>query len=378
MPREEGSVTTGCGARAAGGRALLLAPSQGLGGGIERYVQTVEWAFRSQRIEYQRIDTARRGPATKSQAMAYAQLMADAYTALRSWSGPVHLVVAHRSLLPAASALARAKSVCCMSALCYGIDVWGPERGLRAHIESRLFRRPGVRAIAISNFTAGAAARLAPAGILPPGLSQEWFQTLVECAAISQRRRGIHIVTAFRLADWRDKGLPELLAAIASLDNTDIRLTVCGSGEPSADLQQAVRKHAWCTLRNELTDRELAAEFATADLVTLSTRTRVGREPYGEGFGLVLLEAQVAGTPVIGPAYGGSLEAYVDGITGATPLDESAEALAAVLRELLADRQRLEQMGKHAAEWSRERFAPQRYARLAVDKLLCPAVASRA
>jgi hypothetical protein len=37
----------------------------------------------------------------------------------------------------------------------------------------------------------------------------------------------------------------------------------------------------------------------------------------------VLIEAQVAGTPVIVPAYGGSSSAYVEGMTGAAPTDES-------------------------------------------------------
>ena len=82
-------------------------------------------------------------------------------------------------------------------------------------------------------------------------------------------------------------------------------------------------------LRPGLTDHDLAAQFAASDLFVLASRTRSGRRPCGEGFGLVLLEAQVAGTAVVGPAHGGSPDAYLDGVTGATPRDESAAALAA-------------------------------------------------
>ena len=79
-------------------------------------------------------------------------------------------------------------------------------------------------------------------------------------------------------------------------------------------------------LRPGLSDNELAHELAAADLFVLATQTRSGRGSVGEGFGLVLLEAQAAGTPVIAPAYGGSHEAYVEGVTGMAPTDESVEA----------------------------------------------------
>jgi glycosyltransferase involved in cell wall biosynthesis len=131
-----------------------------------------------------------------------------------------------------------------------------------------------------------------------------------------------------------------------------------------------VEQHRHCALLPALTDRELAYQLAAADLFVLATRTRPGRHACGEGFGLVLLEAQVAGTPVIAPAYGGSHDAYVAGLTGAAPVDESAEALSIALDMLLQDRERLARMGKRAAEWAREAFAPEQYAPLAVTRLL--------
>jgi glycosyltransferase involved in cell wall biosynthesis len=177
-------------------------------------------------------------------------------------------------------------------------------------------------------------------------------------------------MTAFRLAEWRDKGLPQLTAALAALGRDDVRLTVCGSGAPPADLVAHVRRYPWCTLRPGLDDAELAARFAQASLFVLATRTRPGKRPSGEGFGLVLLEAQVAGTAVVGPAHGGSPGAYLDGITGETPRDESVPALAQVLDGLLARPARLAQLGARGAEWARARFDPDRYAALAVERLL--------
>jgi glycosyltransferase involved in cell wall biosynthesis len=236
--------------------------------------------------------------------------------------------------------------------------------------------RHDVRLVAASSFTAGALLPHGLATILPPGLSRAWFGELVgaagrEAAATdATSRSGLGVMTAFRLAEWRDKGLPQLTAALAALGRGDVRLTVCGSGAPPADLVAHVRRYPWCTLRPGLTDAELAALFAQASLFVLATRTRPGRRPSGEGFGLVLLEAQVAGTAVVGPAHGGSPGAYLDGITGETPRDESVPALARVLDGLLARPARLGRMGAHGAQWARARFDPDRYAALAVERLL--------
>jgi phosphatidyl-myo-inositol dimannoside synthase len=353
-------------------RALLLAPSRGLGGGIERYLQTVETAFDDAGVASRRVDLSRPGPA------GHRALLAEATSALASIAGPARprLVVGHRSLLPVAAVLARTRRVDGISVVCHGSDVWKSRRTPRGGLESWLMRRHDVRLVAASSFTAGALLPHGLATILPPGLSRAWFGELAraadrEAAATdAMERAGLGVMTAFRLAEWRDKGLPQLTAALAALGRGDVRLTVCGSGAPPADLVAHVRRYPWCTLCPGLTDAELAARFAQASLVVLATRTRPGRRPSGEGFGLVLLEAQVAGTAVVGPAHGGSPAAYLDGVTGETPRDESVPALAQVLHGLLATPARLSQMGARGAQWARARFDPDRYAALAVERLL--------
>ena len=137
----------------------------------------------------------------------------------------------------------------------------------------------------------------------------------------------------------------------------DVELTVLGTGKASPGLLRLVDGYEKCELRAGLADSELAQQVAAADLLVLATRTRTGRYACGEGFGLVLLEARVAGIPVVAPAYGGSHDAFVNQVTGVAPADESAEALAKVLAELLRDPSRLTQMGKRASEWARETFA---------------------
>ena len=55
-------------------RVLLLAPSRGLGGGIERYIETLEWAFADQKVTSERIDLNRSG------VRAHLKMLADGRT----------------------------------------------------------------------------------------------------------------------------------------------------------------------------------------------------------------------------------------------------------------------------------------------------------
>jgi len=350
-----------------GKSVLLLAPSRGLGGGIERYVQTVQSAFDEAGVTTRRLDLAQPGPA------GHLALLARARAVLAGIPAPARLVIAHRALLPVATALASAGRAAGISVICHGSDVWGSRWRPRWLAESTLMRRSGVRIVAVSSFTAGALFPGGQATVLPPGLSRAWYGELAaagRAATGPASGDGLEVMTAFRLAEWREKGLPELTEAIAALGRGDVTLTVCGSGEPPDALRSHLRGYPWCRLCPGLSDAALAACYARASLFVLATRTRCGRAPCGEGFGLVLLEAQVAGTAVVGPAHGGSLDAYLDGVTGLTPRDEGAAALAQVIGPLLSSPARLREMGEHGAAWAQARYAPDRYAAQVLDRLL--------
>jgi phosphatidylinositol alpha-1,6-mannosyltransferase len=241
-----------------------------------------------------------------------------------------------------------------VSVVCYGSEMWGARWRPRRNLERRLMRGAGVRVVACSNFTAGELMGDCRTTVLLPALSREWFDTLAAAAAAAAGGQdpgpGIR-----RLTQWRGERLPQLVEAVGRLGRPDVCLTICGSENPPTDLLRLVSEYSWCVLRPDLSDDDLAHELAAAD---------------GEGFGLVLLEAQAAGTPVIAPAYGGSHEAYIEGVTGVAQVDESAEALTTTLHDLLKDPARLAWMGRHAAQWTRQAVTPERHAQLAVRSLL--------
>ena len=351
------------------GKVLMLSPSRGLGGGIERYAETLEWALRSEQCRVKRLDL--RGLTKSHKVAAHSRLYSRCRMEMQSDMGLTHVVVLHRSLLPIAWLISKRQPICGISLICHGNEIWGDRPLWRSKVEGRMLRKSIVRTVAVSSYTAGALSRLGTVGVLPPGLSAEWFNTLVQASTVTRQRQGtVELITAFRLGQWRDKGLPQLIEAIIGLGNPDIRLTVCGTGSPPADLAQLVRKHSWCALFVDLPADQLAKKFAEADLMVLATQARAGRDAFCESYGLVLVEAQVAGTPVVAPAFGGSRDTFVAQRTGASPPAQTPEELGRLLAELTRDRDRLALMGVEAAMWARDAFSPEKYARRAVAALL--------
>jgi glycosyltransferase involved in cell wall biosynthesis len=122
--------------------------------------------------------------------------------------------------------------------------------------------------------------------------------------------------------------------------------------------------------------RKLAAEYGVADRVRLlgavpheampalmSGADLVLSTPVYEPFGIVPLEAMACRTPVVATAVGGQLDTVLDGRTGLLlPPDCPDDTLAAAVRELLADRERLARYGRAGRERVLERFTWQRVA----------------
>ncbi|ADP80273.1 glycosyltransferase [Pseudofrankia inefficax] len=375
------------GAETGAPRVLLLAPSGGLGGGVERYLGTVEERLRAGGAEVHRLDLY--GPSRPRGARAQLRFAAATLRAARRFAPLDAVLTGHPSLIPVAAAAAAAGRAERAPVLFYGTDIWRTRRFGRA----LLARRPALYPLTISSYSAGALADVGVAPVLRPGLAAAWRATLLAAGARAARatetrqaqtqpttvphaalaqRQPPTLLTVFRLADadWAGKGLPELLAALPAVRRAvgPVRLLVAGRGPAPDGLRRAVGAVTDAELVESPDDAALAALYAGADLFVLCTRTRPGRS--GEGYGIVLTEAQLAGCPVVGPVSGGARDAYVDGVTGATPADESPEALAAVLANLLADRAHLARMRRRAAEWARMATEPAEHTRAVFSAVL--------
>jgi glycosyltransferase involved in cell wall biosynthesis len=87
--------------------------------------------------------------------------------------------------------------------------------------------------------------------------------------------------------------------------------------------------------------------------------------PGQEDFGLVPVEAQACGRPVVALARGGALETVVPDVTGVLVTDPAAEAFADGIRRCLSAPFDPAVIRRHAEQFSRERFSDEIEARIA-------------
>jgi phosphatidylinositol alpha-1,6-mannosyltransferase len=157
-----------------------------------------------------------------------------------------------------------------------------------------------------------------------------------------QKRKG-HDMMIRALAEIR-KAIPDVLYAIA------------GDGEERQSLEQQVEE-AGLTRQvqflGETDDLQLVTCYQQADLFVLPNR-QVGQDI--EGFGMVLLEAQACGKPVVAGGSGGTSETMRHPVTGQLIPCDSPEQLAVTVAELLNQPELLATMGRAARDWVVSRF----------------------
>jgi len=133
--------------------------------------------------------------------------------------------------------------------------------------------------------------------------------------------------------------------AIAACRRAGAALRIAGDGPDRGRLER--QADANVTFLGQLTDEEIRCEYRRARAVIL---------PGAEDFGIVPVEAQACGRPVVAFARGGALESVIDGETGVFFAEPSAESLAEALSRLAGTRIDSSRVRENAVRFSRERF----------------------
>jgi phosphatidylinositol alpha-1,6-mannosyltransferase len=95
--------------------------------------------------------------------------------------------------------------------------------------------------------------------------------------------------------------------------------------------------------------------YQQADLFILTSRMIVDEKITGiEGFGIVFLEANACGLPVIGSRVGGIPDAVKDGETGLLVDPENPAEIAAAIKTLMLDENLRKKLGQNGIQWARE------------------------
>ncbi|MBN2025473.1 MAG: glycosyltransferase [Actinobacteria bacterium] len=187
------------------------------------------------------------------------------------------------------------------------------------------------------------------------GVDVRRFQVdgIVSCRASELRDRyatgGGLVLFVGRLVYY--KGLEYLLEAAGKVD---AGFLILGRG-PLAKRLRLQAETAGISRRIHFVDwadeAEITAYYHASDMLVLPSTART------EAFGLVLLEAQACGKPVISTELGtGTSYANLDGITGFVVPPGDAGALAAAVNRLLADGALRKEMGSRGKERVEQEF----------------------
>lgn len=184
--------------------------------------------------------------------------------------------------------------------------------------------------------------------VVPGGVDVDRWRVEPSVAAAARRRwldGADHLVVAAGRLEW-EKGFSTLLRALPGLGRTGraARVVVAGRGSYQPVLTRLASElgvDRGITWPGRLGTHDLAALFAAADVVVVPSRY--------EPFGLVALEAQAAGAPVVVTRTGGLADLVTDGVTGRVIEPGDVDRLAEVLRALVGDPAR----GRRLAEAGR-------------------------
>lgn len=133
--------------------------------------------------------------------------------------------------------------------------------------------------------------------------------------------------------------------AIAACNELGLPLWIVGSGRD----REALEAKAGPTIRflGRVSDDELRRLYA---------RCRAAIFMSEDDFGIVQVEAQAAGRPVVALGAGGALDTVRDGETGILVREQTVESLIEALRRFEAARFQPDVLVRHASSFSRQRF----------------------
>jgi glycosyltransferase involved in cell wall biosynthesis len=133
--------------------------------------------------------------------------------------------------------------------------------------------------------------------------------------------------------------------AIAACARAGVPLTIVGDGPERAALE-----------RNAPPTTRFLGRVSDEDIRALYRRAAVALLPGEEDFGIVPLEAQACGRPVVALSRGGALETVKPGETGLLVDELSAEAFADAVADAVDRRFDAGTIRRHAEQFSRSRF----------------------
>jgi len=218
-------------------------------------------------------------------------------------------------------------------------------------LERRIYTDPRVRLAAVSKLVSAQLEKhfgRTDSVVIPNAVETTIFNSEARLARRSVSRQSLELhdsefVVLLIGNDWKNKGLDQLLRALAIVE-ISIQLLVVGKDDPGL-YRPALRE-----LRLDGRVRFLAP---AADVLSFYAAADAYVAPSLEdAFGLPILEAMACGLPVIASVQAGASENVVDGTTGYILRDPMNHAeLADHIRRLASDKSAAQKIGAAAAQF---------------------------
>ena len=183
----------------------------------------------------------------------------------------------------------------------------------------------------------------------------------------------LRLLTVARLCSQENyKGHDLILQALAQLPDA-IHWHVVGDGDQRPQLEaeaMALGLTQQVQFSGSLNDQELREAFENCSLFVMPSRFGIkpNGDATGEGFGIVYLEAALAGRASIACDQGGQTDFIIDGECGWL-IPPEVSALTSVLRDLLQNPAEIKRRGELARARALEHFGGERF-----DQALCQAI----
>jgi glycosyltransferase involved in cell wall biosynthesis len=322
-----------------------LAPAERLEGiPVRRYRYA---PGRAQRLAY--TGEMHRRAASPAGALALAGLLGAGARAARRAGHGADLVHAHWWFPAGVQALAARTGLPVVTTL-HGTDVRLARSRPAARAACARVLRASARVTAVSSWLAGQAAGFAPDLACPVSVAPMPVDDLAFSPGSGDLPRD-ELLFVGRLD--RQKGAEVALRALAGLSGPGaaVPLRVVGSGPEEPALRRlagelgVAGRVRWV---GQLPQAELADRYRRAAVLVVP-----GRD---EGLGLVAVEGQLSGAPVVAAASGGLLDVVADGRTGRTFPPGRPDALARAVEAVLADPEATARMAAAAREQAAARF----------------------
>lgn len=263
-------------------------------------------------------------------------LLAVAGTALRH--GPFDLLVcSHINLLPATSLVRwRVRGPVVLNL--YGVEAWqAPASRLHRRLASKADEVVAITDLTRQRFLGWSGVAAARSHVLPCAVDLSSYGPGPAPVPLAQQYGLVGrtvIMTLARLsADERYKGVDEVLEAMPELarEIPNLSYLICGDGTDRARLEA---KAAQLGLTDRVVFTGRIPEDTKADHYRLAHAFVM--PGWGEGFGIVYLEALACGIPVLASALDGSREAVRNGELGVLVDPRTPGAVAEGIRKTLA------------------------------------------